>query len=227
MARAARRTPVVDGSGLKHTLERRLLRWLNDTGALPLRGKRVLLLSGVDRFGMAELLPELGAQVIYGDMIFALNMPLAIRSLRTLRAVARTLLPVICRLPFKMIYPTGAKQEVSTPKYERYFKWADVIAGDFHFLRRYMPARLDGKAIITNTLTEGDVALLRERGAALLISSTPELDGRSFGTNVMEAILVAASGDPNPDYDALLDRFHWQPRVIDLSQPVAAGTSMP
>jgi hypothetical protein len=35
---------------------------------------------------------------------------------------------------------------------------------------------------------------LRQKGVETLITSTPNLCGRSFGTNVMEAVLVALMG---------------------------------
>jgi hypothetical protein len=80
------------------------------------------------------------------------------------------------------------------PKFTQYFDRADVIAGDFHLIRRNMPPRLPGKVIITNTTTKEDVALLKEAGVKTLVTTTPELEGRSFGTNVMEALLVALAG---------------------------------
>jgi hypothetical protein len=170
---------------------------------------------------MAETLPELGATTLFGDLIFALGIPIPIRTLGGLRRLAHCLLPIICRLPFSLIYPTGTKQEQTVSKYDRYFHEADIIAGDFHFIRRYMPARMDGKIIITNTTTAGDVALMRERGVALLVSTTPEFDGRSFGTNVMEGVIVALTGkrpeDMTPDdYLRTLDQLGWEPRVVTL-----------
>lgn len=218
MARAAKTTPVVDGSGLKHTLERRTVQWLQQQGIYDFRGKRVLLPSGVDRFGVAETLPELGAIPRFGDLIFALGVPLPLKSLGALRIVANLLLPIICRLPFSLIYPTGEKQEQTTTRYASHFEWADVIAGDFHYIRRYMPERLDGKVVITNTITEKDVALLRERGVELLVTSTPNLNGRSFGTNVMEGVVIALLGKrpeevSTDDYLACLDQLGWAPRV--------------
>ncbi|MDP3058013.1 MAG: quinate 5-dehydrogenase, partial [bacterium] len=95
---------------------------------------------------------------------------------------------------------------------------ADIIAGDFHFIRRYMPQKLEGKIIITNTVTKDDVILLKQKGVKMLITTTPELEGRSFGTNVMEALLVALSGKKvsgltAAEYDLLLDRLDFKPRV--------------
>ncbi len=224
IAAAAHKTPIVDGSGLKNTLERRVVEWIQREGIVPLRGKTVLLVSAVDRFGMAEALHNAGARLVMGDMIFGLGIPYAIRSLRTLNVLAWLLLPIICRVPFQWIYPTGEKQEKVTggEKYAPYFAEADVVAGDFHFIRRYMPADLRGKVVLTNTVTGQDVSLLKERGVATLITTTPELNGRSFGTNVLEAVLVVLAGrrpeELTPtDYEQLLDRIGFRPRVEVLN----------
>ena len=45
MARAARTSPIVDGSGLKNTLERRVVQFLNDQLNIDLKGKKVLMAS--------------------------------------------------------------------------------------------------------------------------------------------------------------------------------------
>ncbi|MGE5484433.1 MAG: quinate 5-dehydrogenase [Ignavibacteriales bacterium] len=221
IARAAQKSPIVDGSGLKNTLERRVVQYIVEHDVVPLKGRKVLLVAGVDRFGMAEALCEAGADVIFGDLIFALGVPVPIRSLRTLDIAARLLAPVIVQLPFEMVYPTGKKQEQSVPKHTKYYEWADVVAGDYHFIKRYMPPRMEGKVILTNTVTAADIEDLRSRGVARLITTTPEIQGRSFGTNVMEGLLVALAGkspaDMTPaDYLGLLDKIGFVPRIVDL-----------
>lgn len=223
IAEAARLTPIVDGSGLKNTLERKAINYLADKGIINFREKKVLLVCGVDRFGMAEALVENGANIIFGDLIFSLNIPLQIRSLDTLAALARVLGPVISRLPFKYLYPTGSKQETITGKYGKYYDNNEVIAGDFHYIKKYLPNRIEGKTIITNTVTKEDVALLQERGARMLITTTPELQGRSFGTNVMEAVMVVLLNKPlaeitAEDYNRVLDQVDFFPRLVDFSQ---------
>lgn len=225
LARATEKTPVVDGSGLKNTLERRVVRWLAETGTVPLRGKKVLMVSAVDRFGMAESLDEAGSRLLIGDLVFILGMPVMLHSLRSLDLVARVIAPIACQLPFEWLYPTGERQEkaVGGRKYARHFDQADIVSGDFHFIRRYAPPDLTGKVIITNTVTPSDIELLRERGVKTLVTTTPNMAGRSFGTNVMEAALVALSGneagDLSPsDYEELLDRLGITPRVETLNK---------
>ncbi len=222
LAAAAVKTPIVDGSGLKNTLERRVISYLDETGEVEFVGKTALMVSGADRFGMAESLDEAGCKLILGDLMFTLGIPIPLHSLRALDLVARIVAPIACQLPFHMLYPTGSKQETTEPKYADYYHRADIVAGDFHFIRRYMPQEMDGKIIITNTTTAEDVEMLRERGVKKLITTTPELRGRSFGTNVMEGVLVAlADKDFDEltvdDYNELLDKIGFEPRVSVLN----------
>jgi len=147
---------------------------------------------------------------------------LPIRSLRSLEKLARIAAPVITRLPISMFYPTGARQKERCPKFARYFNEAHIVAGDFHFIRRYMPDDLSGKTIITNTVTQEDQDLLKSRGVATLVTTTPDMGGRSFGTNVLEGVLVALAGkrpeDMSPqDYEYWLDRCGIRPRVLRLN----------
>lgn len=231
MMAGAKRTPFVDGSGLKHTLERTAVETLDARGILDFRQNSVLLLSAVDRFGMAEALAHRAHSIVFGDILFGIGLPVPIRSFRTLQMLARLLLPIIVRLPFQWFYPTGQKQEENRPRHARYFARADIIAGDFLLIARYMPQDLRGKVILTNTTTDADVSELRRRGVHLLVTTTPVLDGRSFGTNVMEAVLITLLGkrpeELNPeDYTNLLDDLGWEPAIQELN-PAAHSAATP
>lgn len=219
IARAAQVTPMVDGSGLKNTLERRAIEDLAKKDPGMFKGKNVLLTCAIDRFGMAEALQHTGSEVLYGDVMFALGLTVPIYRLNVLQAVISVLAPIAVQLPFTWLYPTGSKQEESPnkSKYAKYYAWADVIAGDYLMIRKYMPDDLTGKTLITNTITLADVEFLKERHVRELITTTPNLGGRSFGTNVMEALLVAlldkplAEITPN-DYNRMLDKIGFVPR---------------
>jgi len=221
IARAAAKTPVVDGSGLKNTLERKVLVYLQNEMGMVFADKKVLMVCAVDRFGMAQGFWQAGAAMTFGDLVFALGIPITFSSLKTLERLARILAPIVVKLPFQMLYPTGEKQEKFDPKYGNYYKEADIIAGDFHFIRRFMPDNLNGKVVITNTVTSKDVELLKSRGVSMLVTTTPELNGRSFGTNVMEGVLIAKTGkNPNEmtpeEYSELLDKIGFKPRIVNF-----------
>lgn len=227
LMKAVARTPVVDGSGLKNTLEREAVRYLARETEYLHSGTKVLLVSAVDRFGMAESLAEIGCELVCGDLIFTAGIPYPIRTLKELEEIAAKLLPEMAKLPIEMLYPVGKKQETQdvekAKKFAPFYDEAQVVAGDFHLIRRFLPDRLSGQLILTNTITKDDVDLLRDRGAGCLVTTTPEYEGRSFGTNVMEAVFIALLGKPweevTPgEYMELLGRIDYRPCVTPLNR---------
>lgn len=227
LVRNIRRTPFVDGGGLKASWERWLITdYLPHQKGITFRGRRVVLVSSVDRYGMAEAFADSGADVIFGDFIFALGIPIPLRSLTAVKVLAALLLPVLSRLPIKFLYPTGKKQDEITPKYGRYFRWAEVLAGDFHLIRRFMPDDLRGRIVLTQTVTAHDVEQLRRRGVWMLITDGPDMGGRSFATNVLQGALVAVLGRPpeeitSDEYLQTALRAGFLPRTEELNPDAA------
>ena len=216
LAAAAKTTPVVDGGGLKDTLERETIRRLAQTSTVEFRGRRALVVAAVDRFGMAEELVRAGAKCSFGDVLFAAGIPIRLRTLRSVRSLAALVLPFATQLPFRLLYPTGSKQQdiYSTGSHARWMQNAEIIGGDFLLMRRYLPETLAGKTIITNTTTAADIELLHARNLQMLVTTTPEFGGRSFGTNVMEGVFAALGARTSQDYKSLLSQLDWQPRVV-------------
>ncbi|MFZ5989827.1 MAG: quinate 5-dehydrogenase [Bacillota bacterium] len=220
---AAKNTPLVDGTGIKNTLEYKVINYLKDNNIIDLKGRKALITCAADRFKMAQALINSKCDVVLGDFIFALGIPLPIKNIDMFRLILRTAMPVISRIPFKVLYPTGDKQsKINHERFSKYYNNADIIAGDFHYIKKYMPQNMKGKVIITNTVTSSDVEMLGKRGVSILVTTTPDLDGRSFGTNVIEAILVSISGkDPSylteEEYYLILDRLDIKPRIEYLN----------
>ncbi len=215
------KTPVVDGSGLKHTLEREAVRSLQRDGIVDFQKEKVLLVSAVDRFGMAQAMVEAGADVIYGDLMFALGMKLPLTKYSQVKTVGSIILPLITRLPFKWFYPTGEKQKERKPMFSDIFQERTLIAGDWHYIRRYAPEQMPCKTVLTNTVRAADLELLRGMGVKRVITTTPVIGGESFGNNVMEGVIVALLGRRpeelrEQDYLDVLQRLAWKPNVIEL-----------
>jgi hypothetical protein len=223
MVRFVTKTPLVDGGGLKNTLENKAPAFLDQKIGeyINSHGRKVLVTLGADRWGLARAFSELGYETVYGDLMFGLDIPIAIRQLKTLKTVAGLLMPIAGRLPFEWIYPTGEKQEKRTPKWGKYYAWATVIAGDCHYIKRFMPDDLTGKVIVTNTTTPEDVEAFRKAGVKYLVTTTPVLEGRSFGTNMMEAALVAVSGKNRPltwpELTELIEKLGFEPQLQELN----------
>lgn len=221
--RYVKKTPLVDGGGLKNTLENKAAAFLDKKigDYINSKGKKVLITVGVDRWGLSESFANAGYETIFGDMMFGLDIPIAVKTLKQLKTVAALLMPLAGRLPFAWIYPTGEKQEKRTPKFGKYYAWATVIAGDCHYIKRFMPDDLNGKVIVTNTTTPEDVEVFKKAGVKYLITTTPVLEGRSFGTNMMEAALVALAGKGRAlswdELSEMIQKLGFEPQLQELN----------
>lgn len=215
-----KKTPYVDGSGLKNTLERRVVDVLKAELGPQFNSGKAMVTVGVDRFGMTLAFVEAGYDVCFGDIFFALGIPIPVRSFSALKVIARLLVPAAVNLPISVLYPTGEKQDEIIPKFTKWYEWADVIAGDCHYIKRHMPDNLQGKVVVTNTTTPKDIELFRQRGVAYVVTTTPVLDGRSFGTNMMEAAITAVAGKnralTHAELDELLDQLDLKPTIHKL-----------
>lgn len=220
LVKGVQKTPYVDGSGLKNTLERQVVPvMMAELGPEYGSGKAFVVL-GVDRYGMSLSFAEQGYDCVFGDLMFALGVPIPIHGLKWLNRVAKLMVPIGTQLPISMIYPTGEKQEEIVPKFGKWYAWGDVIAGDCHYIKRHMPNDLSGKTIVTNTTTEKDMELFRRRGVNVVVTSTPVLNGRSFGTNMMEAALTAVAGKgralTHAELSEMLEALEMKPTIHKL-----------
>ncbi len=213
------KTPLCDGRGLKHTLERRVFELAAPSlGGMP-RFKQAFVPVAVDRLGLAEAVAEVSEIIVSGDLMVALGVPIPLYGIPAFKRVARVMLPIVSWFPMSMIFygSDGAEQK---PKYVKYFEESDLIAGDFLFMRKYMPANLTGKTVVTNTTTEDNIELLRSRGVKIVITTTPRYDGRSFGTNMLEAALTAYAGKgrrlTDDELNGLINGLGLKPAVINL-----------
>lgn len=223
MVRFVKETPLVDGTGLKTNLESKSASFLDAhiKDYINERGRKAFIMTGVDRWGLTRCFLDAGYDCVFGDLMFSLGIPIQLRSAKQLKTLAALLMPVAGRLPFSWIYPTGEKQEERKPKHTDIFQWATVTAGDCHYIKRYMPDDMQGKVIVTNTTTPEDIELFRKVGVKYLITTTPVLEGRSFGTNMMESALIAISGKKRPltdeEYSDLLAQLKFEPQIQELN----------
>lgn len=225
--RAVKISKIGDGNGVKEALERQafaaLEKHLNEKENQTLKGMPALITTAVERYGMAEAMMDEGLDLTFGDFMFALGLPIAIKKISTVRALGRLLLPIITQMPFAWFYALGSEQDKPPqPKWDKYYKQSTVLGGDFIQIRQYMPDDLTGKIIVTNTTTSKNVEELKQRNLHILVTTTPRLEGRSFGTNVMEATLLALMDKPQAevtqaDFQDLINRIPLKPNIEVLN----------
>jgi hypothetical protein len=220
LVEGVRQTPLVDGRGLKHTLERRVFELAQPLlGSIP-HFRQAFVPVAIDRLGLAQAAAAVSDQIILGDLMVALGIPIPIKGIPAFKRVARLLLPIVSYFPMSMLFygSSGAERQ---PKYLKFWQQSDLLAGDFLFMRKYVADDLRGKTVITNTTTADNLEFLRQRGVKLVITTTPRYEGRSFGTNMMEAALTAYAGKGRPltdaELNALIDELDLRPSVQELN----------
>jgi hypothetical protein len=223
LAECASITPVVDGSGLKNTLERSVVDDLVSEGRID-KSSKILMVSALDRFGMAQSFIQHGCACVFGDLIFNIGFDYPLTTLSDIEEIAKKYRSRLLTTPFHLLYPTGSTQEENraNPTYAKYYQDADIIAGDAHLILRHMPDNITGKGIVTNTTRAHTMARFAAAGAAWVMTTTPDLKGVSGGTNLMEAALVAAIGkkpnDITPEmYAKWITRLNWHGSLTDFS----------
>lgn len=227
LRQAIRVSKVGDGNGVRALLARRAVTALEAhlrAEGLTLAGMPTLKTTAIARYALAEELARAGCDLTCGDLMFALGLPIPLHSLRSVRALGRLLLPAVTQVPYRWLYTLGdAQLAPPVEKWAGAYARATLIAGDFLQIRAHMPRDLAGKIVLTNTTTPRDVEDLRARGVRLLVTETPRLAGRSFGANVIEALLLAVSEAPPDrlgpaDLEALADGLGLGPS-LEVLQP--------
>jgi hypothetical protein len=229
IAAAARRTPVVSGSLVSHLLDRACVEQVARARGDMLAG-RALVLSGVARYTLAEALASHAAALRCADPLIYGGAPLVppLRSLAQLELYAATVLPLAALLPAAAY---AAANDEHDARAAGLFAWADLVAGDFGHIRRFAPRDLAGKIIVTDEPSPEEVLDLRKRGAAALVTLSPNLGGARpyVAADVLAAIAVAVmecdADPPAGEMAGFVEAAGWGPDVLQLStvSPAARG----
>lgn len=223
----AQTTPVVDGGGVRPELERWGIILAERANPLIFNQKRVLLTPGVNHEGLAQALARRGSATRFADpqLFFGLPDAPGVGSAQTLDQAAAPTLEALKDAPFDLL--AGGS---GAPRNQGSFIWADILAGDIATIRRFAPERLEHKIVIVEAASDEDIADLRERGAATLITMMPSLAGKGeiarHSAATIEALLAALRPDPSAPltedvYLDLLADLDWAPAVVALQSSEA------
>jgi len=228
---AARRTTVVDGSGIRPALERWAVTLAQRAEPGIFSKKRILMVPGLNHGGLAQALSRFSPEIRYADPAIYFSLPDApgVGHPKTLRQAAPSTLKWLRSAPFQRLAPHP--DQPGRPSTTALFRWADVLAGDVGAIRRHAPERLDGKTIVVESADEADLADLTRRGAAIAVTLMPSLDGYGelgrWSAATVEAVLASLRPDPaaplsEDAYLDLLADLDWTPAIRHL-RPEEAG----
>lgn len=225
IAAQARYTPVLDGGVIKGTLERWSIMRAADILPSIFRYRRILMTSGIEHYPMAQALSHYQADLCFADPILSIGVPFlpVPRSLAQLELYTATTLPILTLLSRRVLHSSASQPDEHNHLATRLFDWADVIAGEFEIIRRFAPANLRGRTIITDDPSPAEIEDLRHRGVATLVTMTSPLSQEHpFVANaVLEAIVaVVQESSSQPNEAEVLDFIHlagWDPTIQHLN----------
>lgn len=216
----AKKTPIADGRGLKSILQGWTIRSINQRLKDLFNYENVLFLSGIAQYEMAQVMQEYTNNFSFCDPLIHFNTPYVLDSINALEYYATASMPVLTRMPYSWFYPKGWDGDQWKPLLiGKPFEKAEIIIGDYTYIRHYTPSMLPNKIVVTDSVDEAGIALLKKRGVRTIVTTVPDLFKQRIDINVMHA-LFAAYLDKKPqeinenDYLEIIDKANIEPRVI-------------
>ena len=227
----AKTTPIVDGSGVRASMERWAVLLVTDAQPGIWSQKRVLMVPGLNHYGLVNALYQYTKELRFADpiMYFALSTAPFVNRGGALGRLSEFTLSRMARGSFRILFPTAGMPRVERRKIP--FEWADVLAGDIGAIRRYSPNNLKNKIILTEFAMDEDIADLKARGVSTIITTLPTLCGGKLsehGAAIFEACLVAIRPDSSTPineniYLNLIADLDWTPGIQHLSKDAAVN----
>ncbi len=211
LRRCARVSPVADGARVKAFVEPMIVDRLQQSG-VEFRGRKAVISSALDRWHLAVALEAAGCRVGIGDAALALGLPVLFSGTRQFESIARLTMPFLRHVPLDLLYPRRISfhgGDGRRPTIQGLLARADILVGDSYLLWKGMPRDLEGKVIVLSTATRREIDEANARGASIVASLSPDIEGRSCGANAIEAVISAFKGQPPESIprDALVETW--------------------
>src|SRR5439155_11784277 len=147
---------------------------------------------GVAQYEMAAVMQEYTNNFSFCDPMVHFSTPYLLESISALEYYASAAMPLLTRMPYSWFYPKGwTGDEWKQLLFGRPFEKAEIIVGDYSYVRHYTPSMLPNKVVITDTIDDEGIGLLKKRGIRTIITTVPEIFKEHVDINVMHALFTA------------------------------------
>lgn len=222
---ASKTTPVVDGSAVRGAFERWAVRLVQEAEPGIFTRRHVLFAPALNHNGLVDGIAAFTESRRYAEPVMYFDLPSAATNEAAFRPFAERILEVTQDKPYRRIFPQAGFP--GQPRAQAPFEWAQIIAGDIPAIRRYAPHDLHDKIVIGENATPEDIADLRQRRVATLITTMPPMYAHGldparparWSAAVVEACMAAILGKRDlreSDYLNLLAELEWQPAIYNV-----------
>ena len=185
---------------------------------------RVLVLSGLVNYNLASILSEFADNLTFADPLFEHGIPKFLNSLKEVEMYAKGVHEVLKYTPGKRL----ATSTVPIKKLNEYLlrkamQKNSMIMVPYQEFYRFMGVagleELGGKTVITSTVYDDRVEFLKKHGVDMIIDNTPKILEKVVGTNVLEAMIIAALEKPkaeitNDELMEIVSEQYLEPRIV-------------
>ncbi|WP_188109640.1 dehydrogenase [Pseudohalioglobus sediminis] len=181
---------------------------------------KVLFLSGTLNYRLASVLAEYTDNLTFADPVAQFGLPNLLHSLRALERYASGSHPIL-RLD-------GGKDRIPSVAPFTFFNHlvlrravrdAHVVVAPYEQLQHYGKRELEGKTVITSTVSDERLAELRDKGVRLVLDCSIQPFKHTVGLNVIDAMIIAALDKPateisHDDYLEIFTDLELKPRLL-------------
>ena len=213
-------TPITTGARLREIVQE----WTVRSAQLELgnifNNAKVLFLSGTLNYRLASILSEYTDNLTFADPVAQFGLPNLLHSLRALELYAAGSHPVLRFESGKDLVPSIAPFEFFNHLVlRRAVKEAHVVVAPYEQLAHYGQDELEGKTVITSTISEERLEELREKGVRLVLDCSIQPFKQTVGLNTVEAMIMAALDKPaseisHDDYLEIFTDLELTPRLL-------------
>ncbi len=212
------RVPATTGATLRRLLQVRAVRYVQNHLGDFFNNNLVLFLSGMRNYDMAVALADYTPNLSFADALTQTGAPALLTSLTQLELYSKG-------HDFALSGKRGEMLEAALSGFKNNRLAAavaksHVVVGTFAEIRAVgSAANLDGKTVITSAVDDERLAFFTKCNVNLVIDVSPQLFQRVVGTNVIEAMILAALGKPHEevsddDFIEILDELDLKPRLL-------------
>ncbi|MEL7044031.1 MAG: hypothetical protein AAGL66_03310 [Pseudomonadota bacterium] len=221
LKQAAGDTPITTGRNLREIVEEWTLRSVQAELGDIFSNAKVLFISGAQNYRLASILAEATDNLSFADPLVQFGLPHVLHTLDALELFAAGSHPILRFGNGKALVPSLAPlQFFNHFLLKRAVREAHVVvATHYEQLRHFGSDELEGKTVITATVSEGRRAELAEKGVRLVLDCSIQLFEETVELDVVEAMVMAALHKSakeisHDDYLEIVTDLELAPRII-------------
>jgi predicted amino acid dehydrogenase len=212
------RVPVTTGARLADILQEWAIRHVQNTLGSFFTNTNVLFFSGMSNLKLAQTMSEYTQNVSFADPILQLGIPKLLTSLDQLRLYSSGAHWILDgHLPAVMT--SDPMKEWNRFFLKKAIHGATVVVAPVHDLEDFGKEDLEGKTVVTSTVSDERLARLGAKGVAMVVDGSPFLFGHVIAPSLLDAMIIAAAGKRpgelrEDDYLEILTRLDAEPRIL-------------